>query len=218
MRDAERVGGADPGAGGARRRTWSSDSGRSSRPEEVAAIRAAADLAQEALAEVLPDGPARGRRELEVGRRARGGAPPPGQRVAPVPHDRRERAAGGAAPRAHQRADRRGRASGCCLTSARRWTDTAPISPARWWSAAGRTSASGRSTSWSGRAQRRALEHLRAGHDRPGGRRAGPGGHRGPRLRRRVRPLAGARAGARGARGAAAGPDRRSARSRCTRW
>ena len=55
-------------------------------------------------------------------------------------------------PRCRTRAPARGpsgRASGCCLTSALRWTDTAPISPARWSSAAGRTSGSGRSTSWS---------------------------------------------------------------------
>ena len=71
-------------------------------PEEVAAIRAAAELAQDALAEVLPTVRV-GQTEQEIGARARGRAPEAGQRVAPVPYDRRLGASLRAPARAHQR-------------------------------------------------------------------------------------------------------------------
>ena len=118
-------------------------------PEEVAAIRAAADLAQAALAEVLPT-VRPGQTELEIAAALEAALRRRGSEWHPFPTIVASGPAVGAAPRAHQPAARAGRASGCCSTSARRWTDTAPTSPARWWSGRARTSASGRSTSWSG--------------------------------------------------------------------
>jgi hypothetical protein len=109
-------------------------------PEEVAAIRAAAALATEALAEVLPTvRVGQTEREvaarLEAALRVRGSEWHPFQTIvasgprSALPHARTsERAVGGA--------------SGSCLTSAQSWTDTVPISPAPSWWAPRPTSAS----------------------------------------------------------------------------
>ena len=51
----------------------------------------------------------------------------------------------------------------CCLTSVRRWTGTAPTSPAPWWWGRAPTSASGLIHELVQTAQRRAIEHLRPG-------------------------------------------------------
>ncbi len=102
-------------------------------PEEVAAIRAAAELAQEALEEVLPGiraGPDRDRGGRGPGRRA----PAARKRVASLSHYRRLGTRVGLPPCADQRAGCRRLASCCCSTSVLRWTDTAPTSPAPWWS------------------------------------------------------------------------------------
>ena len=77
-------------------------------PEEVAAIRAAAELAQEALAEVLP-GVRRGQSEREIGAALEGALRRRGSEWHPVPDDRRLGPSERLASRAHQRPDGRPR-------------------------------------------------------------------------------------------------------------
>ena len=76
-------------------------------PEEVAAIRAAAALAQEALAEVLPT-VRPGQTELEIGAALEAALRRRGSEWHPFPTIVASGSAGGAAPRAHQRAGHRG--------------------------------------------------------------------------------------------------------------
>ena len=176
-------------------------------PEEVAAIRSAATLAQEALAEVLPTVRV-GQTELEVGADAGGGTAPSGQRVAPVPDDR------GLGP-----------ALGAART---RGPATARSGPGEWLLLDFGAQVDGycadltRTVVVGARAderQRTMYELVRSAQatrrrapggrdDRPGSRRAGPRRDRRARLRRRLRPLAGPRAGSGGARGAAPRADR----------
>ena len=166
-------------------------------PEEVAAIRAAAELAQEALAEVLPTiRPGQTEREigaaLEAALRRRGSEWHPfptivasGPRSA-LPHAR-------TSARAVERGewlllDFGAQVDGYCADLTR-----TVVVGAR---------ADQRQVAMYDLvrcAQGRAVEHLRAGMTGPGGRCAGPRRHRRPRVRGGLRPLPGARPGARGA-------------------
>ena len=188
-------------------------------PEEVAAIRAAAALAQDALAEVLPDG-AGGPDRAGDRRRARGARSGGGAASGTRSRRSSPRVRGRRCPHARTSArDRRARGSGCCSTSAPRSTGTAPTSPVRWWWAARPTSGSGRSTT---------LVRERAA---PRARRTCAPGMTGREADALAREVIAGRGfgeafghslghglGPRSARGAAAGADRRGARCRRMRW
>ena len=216
VRDAERVGGADPGPGGADRATWSSGCGRSSRPRKwrpsapppswrrrrwprccrrCGSGRASCEIGA----------------ELEAALRRRGSEWHPfptivasGPRSA-LPHARTSPRTVGAGE--WLLLDFGAQVDGYCADLTR-----TVVVGAR---------ADERQRAIYELVQDRPAAGARAPagrHDRPRGRRARPRRHRGPRVRRRVRPLAGPRARARGARGAPAGADRRGAAAGCTRW
>jgi Xaa-Pro aminopeptidase len=171
-------------------------------PEEVAAIRAAAELAQDALAEVLPTVRV-GQTEQEIGAALEAALRRRGSEWHPFPTIV---ASGPRSALPHARTSSRAvqRGEWLLLDFGAQVAGTAPTSPVRWWW--GRVTSSARCTTRCA-AQGRALAHLRPGTtgrsaDASRGEIAGRGSAG-------VRPSLG-HGGPRSARGAAAGGDLRA--------